>query len=269
MLKIYTSGKEFLEDNKDILEKYPLETVFFEANAKYIEKTNKNNFLAKVAVNGRFLIAVHNARYPMVLFGDKSLCAEFADGAYKLKLTFDKVLSELETCEAFLHEYEKLAKCSHAINHSMDIMRCDSVLTDNVEGVEMATEDDVDELAELSVVFAKEALGDDADIDEVKHSVSSRLSSFRLIRQDGRIVSFASKKRGTDKLSCIADVYTLPSYRGQGLSCKIVTALTKQILDSGKLPYLFVDKTNPVSNHLYTKIGYTYAVPQYEIKIIR
>ncbi len=269
MITIYKSGRQFLSDNKDVLTNYPLETVFFKANAKYIEQTNSNNFLIKVTDGNKFLIAVHNADYPMVLFGDKSLCVEFARKAYQLQLTFNKLLGAKDTCESFLNEYEKIAKCSSVINHAMDIMRCDKVLTDNVDGVETATEKDIDELAELSVVFTKEALGDDLDISEVKNSICNYLANFRLIRCDGKIVSFATKKRETENLACVTDVYTLPAYRGEGLSCKIITALTKQIIASEKLPYLFVDKTNPVSNHLYTKIGYTYVVAQYEIKLIR
>lgn len=267
MYKIYKSGQEFLAENGDILAKYPLETVFFEVNAKLIAETDNNDFLVKLQEGGKFLIAVHHADYPMVIFGDKGLCAEFAKIAAKIKLVFPKVLGALDTCEAFLNEYEKLVNCSHEINHAMDIMRCDKVLTNNVDGVEIPTDSDVDELSHLTVDFAKKAMGEDMKFDKIKRDICDRLSGFGVIRQEGKIVSMASTKRETDYLACIADVYTLPQGRGKGLSCRIVTKLTKDIIEKGKLTYLFVDKTNPISNHLYQKIGYTYAVPQYEIKI--
>lgn len=265
MIKIYGSGREFLEENGDLLLKYPLETVFFEGNANLITQTNDNDFLVKLQEEGRFLIAVHYDRFPMVIFGDNGLCAEFAREAVRLKLTFEKILGALNTCEAFLFEYEKLVNCTHEINHSMDIMRCDNVLTEDISGVETPTERDVDEISRLAADFAMEAMGDEVNENDVKEKVLSRLQSFLVIRKDNKIVSLASKKRETASLACIADVYTLPQYRNKGLSCKIVTCLTKQIIESGKLAYLFVDKTNPISNRLYQKIGYTYAVPQYDI----
>lgn len=268
MINFYNCGSDFLAENKSILDEYPLETVFFEVNAELITEANANNFLVKIFDGSAFLIAVHNADYPMVIFGDKSLCTQFARQAFKRKLTFNKVLGALETCEAFLCEYERLVNCTHEINHAMDIMHCDNVLTSNVDGVEVPSAKDIGEIAELIVSFTAEALGDDADVDNVRQSIVRRLSDLAVIRQDGKIVSLASVKRKTDNLACIADVYTLPQYRNKGLSCKTVTYLTKQIVTSGKLAYLFVEKSNPVSNHLYQKIGYTYAVPQYEIKLI-
>lgn len=269
MTKFYKCGEEFLAENRDILDAYLLETVFFECNANCIHEADENNFLVKIFDGDTYLIAVHNSQYPMVIFGDKSLCAEFARQAYEHKLTFDKVIGALDTCEMFLAEYGKLVKCTHQVNHSMDIMRCGKTLTSDVDGVEKPSDNDVNEIAELIVSFTVEALGDSADVDVVKQDVINRLTDFAVIRRNGLIVSVASVKRKTDKLACIADVYTLPQFRNQGLSCKIVTYLTLRITDDGKLAYLFVDKTNPISNHLYTKIGYAYAVPQYEIKLIK
>lgn len=265
----YKWGQEFLTDNEDILARYPLQTVFFEVNAKCITETSENNFLVKVQMDDKFLLIVHYADYPMVLFGDGVLCAEFAKYAVCNNLTFTKILGALDTCEAFLGEYEKLVHCTHEINHAMDIMRCDNVLTYNVDDVGAASDDDIAELTKLITDFAYEALGDKADAEKIEKDVTDRLHSFAVIRQDGKIVSLASTKRETSYLACIADVYTLPAYRNRGLSCRIVTYLTRRIVSSGRLAYLFVDKKNPVSNHLYTKIGYTYAVPQYEIKLTR
>ena len=269
MIKMYLSGQRFLDENRTILNRHPLETVFFEVNAKSISKTNSNDFLVKVERDGKYLLAVHNSHYPMVIFGDDGLCAEFARSAVESKLIFDSVLGSLDTCEAFLEEYDKLADCRHTVNHAMDIMKCDNVLTDVTDGVETPTDGDTEELAFLMTNFSREALGSESDIEELKTGIRARLSDFAIIRSNGKIASFASIKRETEHLACVTDVYTRTEYRCQGLSCRIATFLTKQIIDKGKLAYLFVDKANPISNHLYTKIGYTYAVPQYEIKITR
>lgn len=265
MYKFYKSGKDFLTDNGKILAEHPLETVYFKGNAKAIEQANENDFLVRVDGDGKVLLAVHYKSFPMVIFGDMDLCRELAEIVAANKLTFDKVLGEKLVCEKFLNEYESLAGGSHAINHAMDLMCCRKVLTSDVGGVERPTESDVDELVELKTNFLIEAMGDEADREHVAKTTRDTLSDFVVIRQDGTIVSIAAKRRETDRLAAISEVYTLPNYRCKGLSCKVVTYLTADILSSGKLPYLFVDKTNPISNHLYQKIGYEYVTPQFEI----
>lgn len=264
MLKIYKNGKEFLRENSNILAQHPLETVFFEINAQYLTETNNNDFVIRLDSGDKYLIAVHVGEFPMNIFGDNSLCAEFARFAAKEKLTFPKVLGALDTCETFLSEYGKLTGCTHSINHAMDIMRCDKPNLCDTDSVEWATENDLDEIAAMAAAFETEAMGDKRNVDYYKQNLQGSIRDFALIRRDGKIISFAAKSRETNYLCAINWVYTLPQYRNQGLSCKIVTYLTKAITDSGKLAYLFVDKTNPISNHLYTKIGYTYATPQYE-----
>ena len=49
--------------------------------------------------------------------------------------------------------------------------------------------------------------------------------------------------------------------RKKGFSKKIVSFLTNYIVTNHKIAYLFVDKNNPISNHLYQSIGYVYDKP--------
>lgn len=269
MVKIYKSGQDFLSENSVILAKYPLETVFFEINAQFLTVTNSNDFVIRLDKDDKYLIAVHVGEFPMVIFGDNSLCADFARLAVKEKLTFPKVLGALDTCEAFLAEYDKLTGGTHKIIHAMDIMKCNEPRTSDVDGVDLATDKDLDELAQLVYSFNNEAMGESGNMEDCRQNVINNINNFAVIRKDNKIVSFASISRETAHLAAISSVYTLPQYRNMGLSCKIVTFLTKLITDSGKIPYLFVDKANPVSNHLYSKIGFTYATSQYEIKVMR
>ena len=268
MLKIYPSGKDFLAENIEIIHNFPLETVFFEANAKYMPQTDRQNFLLKLMEDDKFLLAVHNGPYPMVIFGDVALCAELAHTVVELQLSFDKILGALSTCEAFLAEYELLTGATHKIRYAMEMMRCDSLLTSETDDVEIPTENDVDELANLMQTFHKNTLGESVNLEDLQTEIKGSLQSYAIIRCDGGIVSCACKKRETQCLACISAVYTSPQYRGRGFARKIVTFLTRQIIQSGKLPYLFVDKANPISNHVYTKIGYTYAVAQYHIDVV-
>jgi predicted GNAT family acetyltransferase len=55
----------------------------------------------------------------------------------------------------------------------------------------------------------------------------------------------------------VAWVYTPPENRGKGFAGACVAALSQKLLDDGrKFCFLYTDLTNPISNHVYQKIGY-------------
>lgn len=56
----------------------------------------------------------------------------------------------------------------------------------------------------------------------------------------------------------IGPVYTPPSLRGRGIGAAMVTALVHRLRDQGaRCVFLFTDATNPTSNALYERIGFT------------
>ena len=74
---------------------------------------------------------------------------------------------------------------------------------------------------------------------------------------DGKIVSIASVTRQLNTGCCISGVYTPPEERGKGYAAANMLALSKAMLEKGnRFVALFVDKKNPISNHVYKKIGY-------------
>lgn len=63
----------------------------------------------------------------------------------------------------------------------------------------------------------------------------------------------------------VAAVYTPPEERGRGYATALVTALCRRVLAMGKAYVcLFVDDRNPISNHVYEKIGFRRAGTQEE-----
>lgn len=71
-------------------------------------------------------------------------------------------------------------------------------------------------------------------------------------------VTMASKVRPTRHGISISLVYTPAPLRGRGYATACVAHLSQQLLDEGyQFCSLFTDLSNPVSNHIYEKIGYT------------
>ena len=260
MFLVYENGEAFWQDNEMLLKKNRLETVFFESNAKELTDSRKG-FAVKVEEGSRILVALSYLHHPMVLFGDPNLCASLAEGLIAKNLSFQRVLGKKELTEEFLKQYERRVGGHHQISHQLAIMTCSVCADCNTDMVEQATLNDVDAVFSLLKEASKEMKTDAPDYE----TILSQIHDFAVIRKQGTIISLAKRVRQTSDLCAISAVFTVFSERGKGLARKTVTYLTKTILKKGKIPYLFVDQSNPVSNHLYLSIGYRYAIEQIEI----
>lgn len=269
MFKIYKSGRDFLDDNKEILWSYPLETVFFKVNADSMYDDTSDGFAVKAYNGDKMMIGIRFMDYPMVIFGDESMNSEFAEELVKNNLHFGRVLGNDTAAENFLKCYENTAGGTHRTVHLMDIMKCSGVNEVSTSDVERARLSDINEIAELLLEFDSEAVHTDTDIKDAVKKAERGIDQYYIVRRSGRIVSIAQKLRETEYLCSISAVFTVKEFRGKGLARQVVTHITKDIVDSGKTAYLFVDKTNPISNHLYQSIGYGYAAPQSELEYIQ
>ncbi len=78
-------------------------------------------------------------------------------------------------------------------------------------------------------------------------------------------VSMAEYGRDLPHGMAVAAVYTPPEERGRGYATALVTALCRRVLAMEKAYVcLFVDDRNPISNHVYEKIGFRRAGTQEE-----
>ena len=269
MYKLYKTGKEFLDENLKILRRDPLGAIFFEGNATAIGQCDANNFAARVEIGGDVLLAIHLGDYPLVVYGSEACARGLARVVAENKLQFVRVIGYYDIVEKFLTEYEEIVGGSHKVNLSMDIMYCDKVTPCDTSDVEQATAKDVEEITRMYAAFLNEALGENATWGEKNREISKEIDFFALLKICGEIVSIGSQKESGYGLQRISNVYTRPQFRNKGYSRKIVTYLTEKILKSGDLPCLFVDQHNPVSNHLYQKIGYEYGKSRYEMEHIK
>ena len=75
--------------------------------------------------------------------------------------------------------------------------------------------------------------------------------------KEKELVSVAAVVRETPNTSSISAVYTPPSHRGRGYAGKLVASLSQVCIDSGKSACnLHTDLSNPISNKVYTRVGY-------------
>lgn len=85
--------------------------------------------------------------------------------------------------------------------------------------------------------------------------------------EDGRVVSIAARSRPTKSGISIIMVYTPPAERGKGYATACVSTLCRNLLADGwRFVNLFADLANPVSNHVYQKIGFQFVTDYDEFR---
>lgn len=124
-----------------------------------------------------------------------------------------------------------------------------------------ATQKDRDLLVSWMAPFNAEAFGPDSP----EHGRAAQIIDARLadpaagflIWEDGEPVAMAGYCDPTPHGIRIGPVFTPVRLRGRGYATSLTAELSQRLLDQGRtFTFLFTDLANPVSNHVYRKIGY-------------
>jgi len=120
-----------------------------------------------------------------------------------------------------------------------------------------ATEEDLDLVTAWHYAFHRELFGR-TDREQARKSAGVRVRAGDVfLWEDGRPLSVAMKTRPTRHGISVGLVYTPPELRGRGYASACVSELSRQLLDAGwAFCALFADLANPISNHIYERIGY-------------
>ena len=103
-----------------------------------------------------------------------------------------------------------------------------------------------------------------ADVEELGHDVPAmverRLAEGRFwLWEDGGPVSMAAQSGSVAGVVRVLMVYTPPENRGRGYAGACVAQLSRIILEVGSRCMLYTDLSNPTSNSVYRRIGYSAA----------
>ena len=244
MVKIYQNGQTFLEENLSFLlgNKYASSLII--RDAELMNEVDKSNYLLRVDFNGKKLLALRLVPYSLLLFGNHECLNELLSFIKDNQLELPSILCSNDIGNHLPNFYMDIG---------MDFMECNKKTEPSSNRICHATIDDVDEIEDLSNVFFKECgLADRA----MRQKIIDRIDSYRLIKLDGRIAALARHSEDTDTSSRISMVYTRKEYRGRGYAREVVNACKNEILEQGKIATLNVDQKNPISNHLYSSLGF-------------
>jgi hypothetical protein len=124
-------------------------------------------------------------------------------------------------------------------------------------GLRPAREEDAPLATRWIAAFQAEALGEAESEGTAEFALAKIRDGDLFVWEDQDPVSMAAKARPTRHGITVNLVYTPPALRGRGYATACVASLSQRLLDSGRLfCTLFADLANPISNHIYERIGY-------------
>ena len=262
MIQIYNNGNTFLSENTSFLKTNPDLACFFFWDAPYLKETDQVNYALRVEEEGQTLLALKVEPYNLLLFGAPCLAPALAD--YLLTNGFE-IKNYL--CAEDVGDRFAVALAAHGILYdealAMDFMEAREKTEETSARVSRATAEDIDEIFECLGCFVRDC----GLLDEVRReNIEKSLGGFRLLREDGHIVSLTKIAKASDTSYKLTDVYTRDAYRGRGYARLVVNAAKNEILDMGMTATLNVDKKNPISNHLYASLGFRRVFSQGEYR---
>lgn len=253
MIKNYPNGEAFIKDNKQYLDENKYMSSFFYLDAPLLKEPNKKNYALKVCDGNKKLLAIKVEPYYVLLYGNKDLLEELLIYLKDNELDINGFYVPMDIGEEVLKISERVLGKEFYQLIGMDFMECKEKTEPSSNEVEFPTEKDAPELLVCYINFVKDCgLNDETTMGHILN----RLPNLRVLRRDGKIASFCGKSPDSENSLRISAVYTRPEYRGQGLARKVVNYVKNEILDEGKVATLNVDKANPVSNHLYSSLGF-------------
>jgi predicted GNAT family acetyltransferase len=120
-----------------------------------------------------------------------------------------------------------------------------------------ATEGDLELVTAWHYGFHHEIFGR-TDREQARQAAEARVRAGDIfLWEDEQPVSVAMKTRPTRHGISVSLVYTPPELRGRGYATACVGELSRKLLGAGwQFCALFADLANPISNHIYERIGY-------------
>jgi predicted GNAT family acetyltransferase len=121
-----------------------------------------------------------------------------------------------------------------------------------------AAASDVDVARQWARAFHRDCFDDGREAQSVRAAEEKLKGGDLFFWVDGVPRSMAATTRPTPHGAAISFVYTPPSNRRRGYGTAVVARLSQRLLDEGKqFTTLYTDLSNPTSNSIYGRVGYT------------
>ena len=260
--KLYKHTDDFLAENEVLLNEHEAEVNLLIKNAHSGKSTEDGFFGAKLTDEDTLFLCIQCKPFPMVCFAlgeEVQPLANCLSDHFQESGTFPRDVNGSEhAVECFV-----AAAAACGVDYKMNLLLNLRELT-NLKDVEIVdgTFVNAKDVSYDFTEWAKRFVIDCNLTDDIAHmgdrtKAMQESGNLYCLLVDGEVVTMAASTRRTPNGQCVGWVYTPDALRGNGYSMACMKHLTKHMLqDSNTFCFLYADKENPVSNHIYEKLGY-------------
>ena len=224
------------------------------------------------------LLALQTPNRPMMIWVNNSLSRADWQQALTGLIEYIKpesingVMAEPDMALYFAQKYSADYNLNYECRMNLMSYHCLKVINPTVDSgnMRLAAAQDLNTVVEFRVAYIRETLDKEVEADSQIEIARKQIDSNRLYVWEtaAGLVSMAYITHVSQRHSRISCVYTPPAARCQGYAGSLVAQLCSKILQSDSTPVLFTNLRNPVSNHVYKKIGFTECGPIDEIYFV-
>ncbi len=266
MEKIYKNGEEFLIDNETFLKENDLITTLLTNNAKMNLETKPSVgcLFFKISNDEYTLLFGNYHPYDMLVVGsyNDSIIKEAVDFIERHNLMIYGIQAECNLAYKLLTKLIEQKNLTFSTSFKMAIMAKDEMIeVNNTYPFIRMTNEHYNDLFDLWRSFSYEIFNTLPLEEDTKLRVENIINSEAYgIIKDHKVVSLVVLARDLETTISISNVITLKEYRNQGFAKALVNYASNLIVSKGKKAVLYVDRNNPISNHVYSSIGFKYII---------
>jgi len=258
----YSHSEEFWADNRAVILRHILQAELVYLNARNNIGADRGFFGMAVQDEHNTLLAIQTPPYPMIFFGCGDAPAPLAEQMAQQLIKRGKVPAmihgNISSTAAVLDALEKQG-VRYRAGRSLIQRKCEALADLPTLDLPLINANEVDyDFSGDYLRFLEEchAVYDPA---RLQHDIDAMLKNNDLyvLTDRGTVVTMGRLQRIIPGARAVGVIYTPPAFRGHGYSTCCTKQLTRRIFAAGyDYAYLYAEADNPVSNHVYEKLGY-------------
>ena len=276
----YDNIKRFIDDNLKIIEeKEWLNNLMVGNCVDGLKNGTKGWLLARITNDSKTELIILNRKPWHLLFysptnnRNDELYEFAAKEIYKIDKEILGVNGDKELARKFAKYYCKEANMKYEVQTEMRILLLEKIIKAKMNDeliFRKAKLADKPTLIKYLKDFRKEALNEKITDEEIEKNFKEYMErGYYVLENKGKIVSQAALLRDIKKGKCVSAVYTPREERNNGYAYNLVYRISEEAFNNGaEYCVLYTDDTNPISNHVYEKIGYERKIDCEDLRFI-
>ena len=258
----YSHSEAFWADHQALILRHILEAELVYLNARNNIGADQGFFGASVSDGENMLLAIQTIPYPMIFFGHGKALRPLADRMAELLFRRGKIPAvingNLASTSAVLDALKTQGAAYRAGRHLLQ-RKCTALVDIPTLDMPLVNANDVDYDFSRDYQNFLEECHAIYDPNRLQKDITAMLANNDLyvLTDRGAVVTMGRLQRKLPDGRAVGVIYTPPEYRGHGYSTCCTKQLTRRVFEAGyAYAYLYAEADNPVSNHVYAKLGY-------------